>query len=168
MKHENNFLLYSLGSAFLLVATMMHLSFSGSSQILAQVGRVEVVQKETSDMILYPITEVHFSELSGNVSDENTGPVKGVQIYLFETKDFPQTQPVASLFTDELGNFVFERVPEGRYDIVIEAQENYSVISPNPFILGFENSRYGYQVTVEQGENKNNFKFILSQEKTSQ
>lgn len=168
MKHENNFLLYTLGSAFLLVAATMQLSVSSGSSLLAQIGRIEVVPREVSEVILYPITEVSYSEITGRVHNQDLRPMENIQIHLFETQDFPQTEPIASLVTDNLGSFVFERVPEGRYDVVIESPDHYLVKSPDPFVFGLSNSRYGYQILISQGKNQDGFDFILDELKNSQ
>lgn len=167
MKHENNFLLYSLGSAFLLVATALQLSVATDSKILAQIGSVQVFSQEEEVQQLYPVNIVHFSDVSGVVFDDSSNPVSNIEINLYESTGYPNINSIARVYTDENGAFSFTHVKEGQYEVVIVQPEDYLVISPEPKAVGIENPRYGYQIFVTEKENHPMSQFILS-EKTSQ
>lgn len=156
MKHENNFILYALGSATLLVASAMLLSIpSNYSQYLpANIVSVSAVVDESSfvqkqSMIAGRVYEN--SQISELDSQEIVLNLSGVTVLLLKDgEDVREQIRFTQTTTDENGVYFFENIPLGKYSIRIDGVPSVNIKEPKPFVSGFSNSWNFAKVEVSQ------------------
>ncbi len=97
----------------------------------------------TQDFALPPVPS---HVVSGRVTDTSGGPVAGATVTLLGT-------PLPAATTDADGRYRFEHVPEGEYDVQVEAggcfepQTQHLVVNGDEtldFVLGMRSDAYGY------------------------
>jgi hypothetical protein len=140
MKHENNFLLYSLGSAFLLVAGAMLLSIPPDSpKLVAQVSVASTVNETSFVVPTASLSgKVYLDTNNDYILGEEDKGVSNIEIGLIKEGDdiFDITQ-ITSTLTDESGFYSFEEIPLGGYYLSVLSDGGFVVTAPEPRVQGF-------------------------------
>jgi hypothetical protein len=145
MKHENNFLLYGIASAFLITSGMMLLSsasYERSMNLSANIISVTAVVPEKETYKPYSI--------SGSISglDENSRQVVKVSLWR-ENGDGVMKQVNSSQLNSVTGfSYSFTNLRAGLYALKLETSDGVDIIEPQPFIQGIsEGSHIMFIVT---------------------
>lgn len=139
MKHENNFLLYSIASAFLIVSGMMLVSSASherSLNLLANVVTVTAVVPEKETYNKYSI--------SGSIDglDQNSRQVMTVSLWRESENGFMKQIESAQLNSVTGFLYSFENLRSGLYAVKLETSDGVEVVEPKPFIQGISQSSH--------------------------
>lgn len=162
MKHENNFLLYAIGSAFLLVSSIFivdsHFNLVEQERLSAAVVRVTAVVPEHTKSESSISGFVRFVHEKGGVEN-----ISDVSVFLISQNE-PNSQNIyQTTKTDMDGLYVFSNVPQGTYFIDIEKTEMDTFMQPNPFVSGFSDPAHTYFVSIDSNNQYvQNLNFDLS------
>ncbi len=167
MKHENNFLLYSIGSAFLLVAGAMLLSVPPNSQKLVAQVSVTATVDETSFIVptAFISGKVYLDTNNDYILGEEDTGVSNIEIGLMqEGQDIFDTSYVSSALTDEFGFYSFEEVPLGEYYLTILTDTDLVVTVPEPRVQGFSHPVSSTKVSLSgRGQYYGGMDFVLTE-----
>jgi len=146
MKHENNFLLYSIASAFLLVSSTMLISVSDYSHVNIKSQVSISVSAIVPDRSLQEIN-TNASSISGRVYfdtnksfsfDIEDQGLPGVLLVLFKQgEDSLNKKFMTAAITDESGRYSFGNLPLGLYSIRIDNKKDFNVEVPPPIMEHF-------------------------------
>lgn len=139
MKHENNFLLYSIASAFLMVSGMMLVSsahYERSLNLLANIVTVTAVVPEKENHNIYSI--------SGSVNGLDVDSRQVLKVSLWRESGDGSMRQVESRQLDSVTGFYysFENLRSGLYAIKLETSDGVQVVEPKPFVQGISRSSH--------------------------
>jgi hypothetical protein len=139
MKHENNFLLYSLASAFLMVSGMMLVSrssFEHEQYLLANIVTVTAVVPEKEEYQTYSI--------QGDVAGLSLDSRQVVTVSLWREGGSGFMRQIDSVDLNNATGFSysFEGLRAGLYAVKLETSDGVDVVQPRPFIQGIGESSH--------------------------
>lgn len=139
MKHENNFLLYSIASAFLIVSGMMLVSSAGherSLNLLANIVTVTAIVPEQENRNVYSI--------SGSISGLAQDSKQVLKISLWRESENGFMKQIESVRLDRMTGYLysFTNLRPGLYAVKLETSDGVEVTDPKPFIQGISQSSH--------------------------
>lgn len=139
MKHENNFLLYSIASAFLMVSGMMLVSSASherSLNLLANIVTVTAVVPEKENHHTYSI--------SGSINGLDKDSRQVLKVSLWREGGDGSMRQVESKQLDLITGFSysFENLRSGLYAVKLETSDGVQVVEPKPFVQGISRSSH--------------------------
>jgi|GEM_PF-1963848 len=139
MKHENNFFMYAIASAFLMVSGMMLISdasYKRNLNLSANIVSVTAIVPEKETYKPYSI--------SGSITglDENSKQV--VKVSLWREGGDGIMKQIDSLQLNETTGFSysFENLRAGLYALKLEPSDGVDVLEPRAFIQGISESSH--------------------------
>lgn len=158
MKHENNFFLYAIGSAFLLVSAMTLISSASLERREALVANIISV----SAFVPEHKTIQTNGFFSGRVFQDNNEngffeqdidkPLFDREVFLWKENEEGKEVFMKTSQTDVEGTYSFEVRTSGNYFIKIDQGEDESIVSPPPLLDGFSYSTHAKTAQVAPGE----------------
>lgn len=158
MKHENNFFLYAIGSAFLLVSAMTLISsasFERREALVANIVSVSAFVPEHKTIQ----TNGYFSgkifqdnNKNGFFEQDIDKPLFDREVFLWKQNEEGKEVFMKTSQTDAQGNYYFEVRTSGNYFIKIDQGEDESIVSPPPVLDGFSYSAHIKTVRVTAGD----------------
>ncbi len=139
MKHENNFLLYSIASAFLMVSGMMLLSSASHQRNLNLIANVVTVTATVPEKEAYNRYSV-----AGLIEgiDQNSKQVMRASLWQEGENGF-MTQIDSKELSSTTGFFYsFEKLRAGLYAVKLETSDGVEVVQPKPFVQGISKSSH--------------------------
>lgn len=150
MKHENNFFLYILGSASLLVLGIM-LVFSAGYEykniLLANISSA-TFQAQESDTISVN------GYISGHVFDGNAIPLADTKVSLWmESTTSISPEIIETTYSDMNGKYFFHITHPGTFFVKAEKQESEYIENQKEIIDNFFNFSHIFTIKIHSGDN---------------
>ena len=138
MKHENNFLLYSIASAFLIVSGMMLVSSSSHERSVNLLANVVTVTA------IVPEKETYNYSISGSIDglDKDSRQVLKVSLWRESENGFMRQIDSIQLNSNTGFLYSFEKLRAGLYAVKLETSDGVEVVEPKPFIQGISESSH--------------------------
>lgn len=159
-KHNNNFFLYALGSAFMLVSGAMLIA-SPSFEVavgLIQPQTASVIESlDTIESVVVP------SSISGTVvqlQEQIAEPLAEVSVVLFESAESGLFMATQSTQTNMDGEYEFVVDTATTYQIVVPWNDTFEIVLPEPHVDGFDVRQTSQEVAVLQGGRVQHIDFV--------
>lgn len=160
MKHENNFFLYIMGSAFLIMFGMVLVSEVSlerrQTMIANAISSSFSFEKKEKITKAYFVGKVFEDVNSNNLFDkEFDKPITGRQVSLWKQGELSESHDsslVSKTFTNIDGDYLFSVEESGMFFIKISSEDGEEIISPKPIIEGFSYSEHARVVNIDSGE----------------
>lgn len=158
-KHNNNFFLYALGSAFMLVSGAMLIA-SPSFDVAVNFNQSQTasaIESQTNTQVFVPVT------ISGTVAEleQNlVSPVSGVSVLLFSVDSSGVSTATQAVQTNTQGQYVFSVPRSGSYRVVVPWVDDFEIILPEQNLEGFEVRQTSQEVFVRQGKDLAHIDFV--------
>lgn len=152
MKHHNNFLLYSLGSASLLIVTAMLVSLDSYKReyLAANVVSVTAFVPDQSkiETLSYLQGRVFVDVNTNGVYDQNEETLPQVEVTLW--KNNLRTRGVfKTVKTDQEGKYYFDEIPPGDYGVRLG--QGFDLVSLNQKVQGFSHAVHFIPLSLSRG-----------------
>ncbi len=139
MKHENNFFMYAIASAFLMVSGMMLVSSASYERNLNLSANIVSIVATVPEKETYKPYSI-----SGSISglDENSRQV--VRVSLWRESGDGSMKQIDSLQLNQTTGFFysFKELRAGLYALKLETSDGVDVLEPKSFIQGISESSY--------------------------
>lgn len=155
-KHNNNFFLYALASAFLLVSGAMLISSPSFGDVFSP--------EYTTASVGSVVSESDHMSIAGGVflvEDTDVVPVRDIAISLFKVKSDGTVTKIDSTISKMDGSYIFESLVAGQYEIELEDTSSFEVMLPEVTVSGFEGARNVQQIFVRAGKSISGIDFVL-------
>lgn len=166
MKHNNNFFLYAIGSAFMLVSGAMLLS-SPNFDVTLPVSHRASVSTAFEDVQVQEkiVSEGSIEGVVSYIENLQSMPVSNAEVILFSVQDNGVSSVVEQkTFTDENGVYIFQGLSAGMYAVSL-TPSSFDVVLPESSVDAFEESRAFFSVPLRFNEQKAGFDFVVDVQK---
>ena len=158
MKHENNFFLYAIGSACLVIFGMVLVSsasFERKENLVANTIAVSAIveHKPLSTNNYFSGTVFQDTNTDGFFEKGKDTIFSGRNVFLWKQNEEMEWVRIETAETDEFGKYSFKVSKEGVYSITIDQFENEKITNPPPSLDGFSNSTHVFTVFAPRGDN---------------
>lgn len=159
-KHNNNFFLYALGSAFMLVSGAVLLA-SPDFDIAFKISQYQTASVVQSLESLEPTTTP--GSISGAVvymEEQTITPLANVPVVLFILDDSGVFVPIQTMQTNGAGQYNFVTNVPAIYRIAVPWGDTFQIILPQQSISGFDIRQTTQEISVDSGEDISDIDFV--------
>lgn len=156
-KHNNNFFLYAIGSAFMLVSGAVLVSSSFFDVSFS-------AERQSASVVQYQSLTVQESvTISGNISelrDTEVWNISGMEVLLFSGQTDEEFELDQKTYTNQAGDYQFSVDSSGDYRVVVPWTLDFEITLPQTSLSGFDARQTSQDVVVRQGKDVSGVDFI--------